>query len=191
MPIHVRYQGFSREHGLGVLRGEGCLNFEQDSWEITCEKKLGNNLVDFGGKSIPGVGEEHVHILEQKSVLMWLHMGERRKVQEEKLENIQGQGQNEQILMGHCINFSFYFGSFTNSGYLCNMQIFSYAAQCNCQRNWEWPLSLEGASLFAQTVENLPANAGDQGSVSGSERSPGEGNGYSLWYSCLENPMDR
>ena len=31
-----------------------------DSWEITCEKKLGNNLVDFWGKSIPGVGEEHV-----------------------------------------------------------------------------------------------------------------------------------
>ena len=34
-------------------------------------------------------------------------------------------------------------------------------------------------------------NAGDLGSISGSERSPGEGNGYPLEYSCLENPMDR
>ena len=32
-------------------------------------------------------------------------------------------------------------------------------------------------------------NAGDPGSIS--ERSPGEGNGYSLQYSCLENSMDR
>ena len=56
----------------------------------TCEKKLGSNLVDLGGKSIPGVGEEHVHVLEQKSVLMWLHMRERRKVQEEKLEKYPG-----------------------------------------------------------------------------------------------------
>ena len=34
-------------------------------------------------------------------------------------------------------------------------------------------------------------NAGDPGSIPGSERSPGEGNGYPLQYSCLRNPMDR
>ena len=34
-------------------------------------------------------------------------------------------------------------------------------------------------------------NAGDPGSILGSGRSPGEGNGYPLPYSCLENPMDR
>ena len=34
-------------------------------------------------------------------------------------------------------------------------------------------------------------NAGDVGSIPGSGRSPGEGKGYSLQYSCLENPMDR
>ena len=34
-------------------------------------------------------------------------------------------------------------------------------------------------------------NAGDLGSIPGSGRSPGEGNGNPLWYSCLENPMDR
>ena len=33
--------------------------------------------------------------------------------------------------------------------------------------------------------------AGDLGSVPGLGRSPGEGNGNSLQYSCLENPMDR
>ena len=34
-------------------------------------------------------------------------------------------------------------------------------------------------------------NTGDQGSIPGSGRSPGEGNGNPLQYSCLENPMDR
>ena len=43
-------------------------------------------------------------------------------------------------------------------------------------------------------VNNLPANAEDTGDVSlmpGSGRSPGVGNGNPLWYSCLENPVDR
>ena len=40
-------------------------------------------------------------------------------------------------------------------------------------------------------VKNLPVNAGDSGSSPGSGKSPGEGNGNSLQYSCLENPMDR
>ena len=34
-------------------------------------------------------------------------------------------------------------------------------------------------------------NVGDLGSIPGSGRSPGEGNGNPLKYSCLENPMDR
>ena len=34
-------------------------------------------------------------------------------------------------------------------------------------------------------------NVGDPGSIPGSGRSPGEGNGNPLQYSCLENPMDR
>ena len=33
-------------------------------------------------------------------------------------------------------------------------------------------------------------NAGDLGSIPGLGRSPGEGNGNPLQYSCLENPMD-
>ena len=34
-------------------------------------------------------------------------------------------------------------------------------------------------------------SAGDLGSIPGSERSPGEGNGNPLQYSCLEKPVDR
>ena len=34
-------------------------------------------------------------------------------------------------------------------------------------------------------------NAGDLGSIPGLGKSPGEGNGNPLQYSCLENPMDR
>ena len=34
-------------------------------------------------------------------------------------------------------------------------------------------------------------NAGDPGSIPGSGRSPGEGNGTPPQYSCLENPMDQ
>ena len=40
-------------------------------------------------------------------------------------------------------------------------------------------------------VKNPPANAGDSGLISRSERSPGEGNGNPPQYSCLENPMHR
>ena len=49
------------------------------------------------------------------------------------------------------------------------------------------------ASLVAQRLKRLPSahNAGDPGSIPGSGRSPGEGNGNPLQYSCLENPMDR
>ena len=39
-------------------------------------------------------------------------------------------------------------------------------------------------------VKVYASNAGDLGSVPGSGRSPGEGNGNPLKYSCLENPMD-
>ena len=50
------------------------------------------------------------------------------------------------------------------------------------------------ASLVAQKVKNLPANAGDTRDTSlipGFGRSPGEGNGNLLQYSYLESSMDR
>ena len=43
-------------------------------------------------------------------------------------------------------------------------------------------------------VKNPPASSGDirdMGSIAGSGRSPEEGNGNSLQYSCLRNPIDR
>ena len=40
-------------------------------------------------------------------------------------------------------------------------------------------------------VKNLPASSGDTGLIPGLGRSPGEGNGNPLQYSCLGNPMDR
>ena len=43
-------------------------------------------------------------------------------------------------------------------------------------------------------VKNLPANTGDirdTGSIPGLGRSPGEGKGYPLQFSCLENPIGR
>ena len=48
--------------------------------------------------------------------------------------------------------------------------------------------------LSVTVVKNPPANAraaGDTGLIPGSRRSPGEGNGTPLYYSCQDNPMDR
>ena len=47
--------------------------------------------------------------------------------------------------------------------------------------------SFSGGSM----LKNLSVNAGDVGLISGSGRSPGEGNGNPLLYSCLGNPMDK
>ena len=49
---------------------------------------------------------------------------------------------------------------------------------------------LKGFSGGSDSKESA-CNAGDQGSISGLGRSPGEGNGNPLQYSCLENSMDR
>ena len=53
--------------------------------------------------------------------------------------------------------------------------------------------------MFENSEQNFPGglagkasacNVGDPGSIPGSGRSPGEGNGNPLQYFCLENPMD-
>ena len=46
------------------------------------------------------------------------------------------------------------------------------------------------ASLVSQLVRNLPAVQETLDSIPGLGRSPGEGNGTPLQYSCLGNPMD-
>ena len=45
-------------------------------------------------------------------------------------------------------------------------------------------------SLVAQALKASAYNVGDPGLIPGSGRSPGEGNGNPLQYSCLENPRD-
>ena len=45
--------------------------------------------------------------------------------------------------------------------------------------------------LGGSVIKNLPANAGDIGSIPGLGRCPGGGNGKPLQYACLGNPMDR
>ena len=51
--------------------------------------------------------------------------------------------------------------------------------------------NLKSYFLGGSEGKESSCNAGDQGSIPGSGRSPGEGNGNPLQYSCLENPMDR
>ena len=53
---------------------------------------------------------------------------------------------------------------------------------------------LYGLPRWLSGKESLPSSAGDardEGSIPGSGRSPGKGNGNPLQYHCLENPMDR
>ena len=52
-------------------------------------------------------------------------------------------------------------------------------------------MGFPGGSVVKKKKKNPPANAGDVGSIPGSERSPREGNCNPLQDSCLGNPMDR
>ena len=63
-----------------------------------------------------------------------------------------------------------------------------------------WPQAILLIQSYSNQDESFPGDsigkesncsAGDLGSIPGSGRSPGEGNGYPLQYSCLKNPMDR
>ena len=58
---------------------------------------------------------------------------------------------------------------------------FTLLSFLECQ--WGFPGGSDG--------KESACNAGDLGSTPGSGRSPGEGKGNPLQYSCLENPMDR
>jgi len=50
---------------------------------------------------------------------------------------------------------------------------------------------LESQEPHSSVGKESACNSGDLGSIPGLGRSPGEGNGNPLQYSCLENPMDR
>ena len=57
-----------------------------------------------------------------------------------------------------------------------------------CSRQYSKTKCQEG---FPGGSDVSACNAGDPGSITGLRRSPGEGNGNPLQYSCLENSMDR
>ena len=52
-------------------------------------------------------------------------------------------------------------------------------------------IHIDTGFLGGSDGQGSPCNVGDLGSSPGSGRAPGEGNGYPLQYSCLENSMDR
>ena len=78
-----------------------------------------------------------------------------------------------------------------NSNKFCQKKLLNltsiYLKQYKLQCVFYFLLGFPGGS----EVKVSAYNAGDTGSISGSGRSPGEGNGSPLQYSCLENPRDR
>ena len=72
-----------------------------------------------------------------------------------------------------------------------------------CKKKWQscdwmvkitaiyWVLTTWQGFPGVSVVKNLPANAGNMGLTPGPGRSPGEGNGSPLQYSCLGNPTDK
>ena len=55
----------------------------------------------------------------------------------------------------------------------------------------EWSIRIYNWSLIWGELWKSACNGGHPGLIPGLGRSPGEGNGNALQYSCLENPMDR
>ena len=76
--------------------------------------------------------------------------------------------------------------------------LFPTPGESSWPRNWTGLSCIAGGFFTNWTVREAltcskvsSCNEGDLGSIPGSGRSPGEGNGNPLQYSCLENPMDR
>ena len=75
-----------------------------------------------------------------------------------------------------------YMSMFLSAPKFINITTYSLAVKTTSNCN--------ASPLMVQPVKNV-CNAGDSSSIPGSESSPGEGNGNSLHYSCMENPIDR
>ena len=61
----------------------------------------------------------------------------------------------------------------------------------NCIKFIQYDTVIMEGFRGGSVIKNLPADAADSASIPESGRSPGEGNGNLLQYSCLENPVDR
>ena len=72
----------------------------------------------------------------------------------------------------------------------------SFSRGSSPPRDWNWVSRIAGRCFTVWATREVRAgspwggNAGDLNSIPGSRRSPGEGNGNPLQYSCLENPRD-
>ena len=74
----------------------------------------------------------------------------------------------------------------------CTHTLTSHTHSSEGKAIFQTSVALRGA--YGSVVKHLPANAGDigdVGSIPGLRRSPGEGNGNSLQYSCPGNPVNR
>ena len=92
------------------------------------------------------------------------------------------------------IDYNWQVITFIINFYLYKMYKFSISSQQLITSLWVWEggLGIKCSLLRLSSVGKEPAcSAGYLGSTPGSGRSPGEGNGNALQYSCLENPMDR
>ena len=65
-----------------------------------------------------------------------------------------------------------------------------YNKSQDTQQISEYPMMIAGLPWWL-SGKHLPANTGDTSSIPGSGRSPGEGNGNPVQYSCLENHLDK
>ena len=70
------------------------------------------------------------------------------------------------------------------------MQVWSLCWECHLEKEIATQSSILGFPSGLDSKASV-CNAGDPGSIPGLGRSPGEGNGNPLQYSCLGNPMDR
>ena len=97
--------------------------------------------------------------------------------------------------------FTFYLDIGASSGYLGSNPGFlltscvTLGCLFSLELSWLEDLDLFVSNVFqgfpgGSVVKNLPTDAGDAGSISGSGRFPGGGNGNPLQYSCLKNSMD-
>ena len=81
--------------------------------------------------------------------------------------------------------YSFHIWYYTRFNAILKKFLHNIICQLYIHKSGNWD------SLVAHRVKRLPAMWEAPGSIPGSGRSPGEGNGNPLQYSCLENPTDR
>ena len=73
---------------------------------------------------------------------------------------------------------------------ILNSKLFTFFVLAKKYRSIDFLFAYMHLPCSSDSKESA-CNAGDLGSISGSGRSSGEGNGNTLQYSCLKNPMDR